>query len=189
MNEIIKDLPFYEQSGGGVTFSGGEPFYQADFLLEMLERCKNEYIHTAIDTSGYCETKTILKAAEITDCFLYDLKFFDTKKHQKYCGVSNELILKNLKSLSQTKTKLLIRIPIIPSINTDVEEMTGIFNFIKDFDNIKTVHFLPYHNIQSEKYLKMNRLYELSDIINNEITVMPKITNLFASRFLVKKGG
>ena len=87
MKEINKDLLFYEQSGGGVTFSGGEPLFQAEFLLEALAQCRKDYINTAIDTSGYCDTESLLKAAALANYILYDIKFIDSEKHEKYCGV------------------------------------------------------------------------------------------------------
>jgi len=108
--EINKDRAFYEQSQGGVTFSGGEPFFQGDFLLNMLARCKEDYINTAIDTSGYCSTEILLKAAELANYILYDIKFIDPMKHEKYCGVPNKLILENLNHLKHAKTRLLIKI-------------------------------------------------------------------------------
>jgi pyruvate formate lyase activating enzyme len=189
MKEIKKDLPFYEESGGGVTFSGGEPLYQADFLLKILTKCKEEYIKTAIDTSGYCETEALLKAAELSEYILYDIKFFDSKKHEKYCGLPNELILGNLALLAETKTKLLIRIPVIPGINDNMTEMTGIFEFIKNFKNIEIVHLLPYHNIHSEKYKRLGMSYELPEISGNESPNLPEIKNLFSAVFAVKIGG
>ena len=189
MNEIKKDNLFYEQSGGGITFSGGEPLLQPEFLLDVLAGCKKEYINTAIDTCGFCETEIIKKAAEITDCFLYDIKFIDPHKHKDYCGVSNELILKNLKYLCETKVKLYIRIPVIPSINDDLPEMTGIFNFIKDFPNIETVHFLPYHNIHSDKYKRLGKKYGLPEISGGESPNMKAILNIFNGRFKTKIGG
>ena len=189
LKEINKDTLFYEQSSGGVTFSGGEPFSQADFLMEVLTCCKKDYIHTAIDTCGFCETETILKAAEITGCFLYDIKFIDGQKHKDYCGVSNDLILKNLKSLSGTKTKLLIRIPVIPLINDSLREMTDIFNFINDFPNIETVNLLPYHNIHSDKYSRLGKQYELSDISGNESPNINDIKKIFSGRFSTRIGG
>ena len=189
MQEIRKDVLFFEQSQGGVTFSGGEPFLQADFLLDILKRCKNDYIHTAIDTCGYCDTKVLLEASEITDCFLYDIKFIDSKKHEKYCGASNDLILENLKILSDTKTKLYIRIPVIPTINDNLAEMIAIFEFIKDFNNIEIVHLLPYHNIQSDKYKNLRIEYELSEIPGNESPNMPEIEKIFKGRFKTKIGG
>jgi pyruvate formate lyase activating enzyme len=189
MKEINKDSPFYEESGGGVTFSGGEPFYQADFLLELLSQCRENYVNTAIDTSGCCNTTILLNAAAITNYFLYDIKFIDSKKHEKYCGAANELILENLKNLEETKTKLLIRIPVIPGINDDMEEMTGIFEFIKDMKNIEAVHLLPYHNIHIEKYKRLGKQYELVEIPNDESPNMKRINDLFSNKFMTKVGG
>ena len=189
MNEIRKDLLFYEQSGGGVTFSGGEPLYHAEFLLEALTQCDKDYINTAIDTSGCCDTCTMLKAAETANYFLYDIKFADSKKHEKYCGMPNYLILENLKQLAETKTKILIRIPIIPGINDDIPEMAGIFEIIKDFRNIEIVHLLPYHNIQTDKYRKIGKEYELPEISGEESPNMNEIRDLFNTKFRTKVGG
>jgi len=188
MKEIIKDVPFYEQSGGGVTFSGGEPFVYADFLLEILTRCKKECIHTVIDTSGFCDTEVLLKAAKIADCFLYDVKFFNREKHEKYCGASNEQILENLKCLSREKTKILIRIPVIPAVNDDLAEMTAIYNFIKDLGNIEIVHLLPYHDIHGDKYRRLEMQYELSGI-PKESQNMNEIEGIFKSKFRTRVGG
>jgi pyruvate formate lyase activating enzyme len=189
MKELNKDLLFYEQSNGGVTFSGGEPFYQAEFLLEALKACKEDHINTAIDTSGFCDAEAILKAAEIANYFLYDIKFIDNEKHEKYCGGSNEIVLKNLECISQTKTKILIRIPVIPSINDDLYEMTGIFEFIKDIKNIEVVHLLPYHNIQADKYNRIGKKYELPEISSDESPNMNEIKRLFSAKFRIKAGG
>ena len=189
MEEIKKDLLFYEQSGGGVTFSGGEPFYQADFLLEALAQCRKEYMNTAIDTSGYCDTIDMLKAAEITNYFLYDFKFMDTAKHQEYCGVPNDLILKNLVCLAGTKARILLRIPVIPGINDDMKEMSGIFEFIKNLKNIEMVHLLPYHNIQANKYKKIGKEYMLPHITNEESPNISGINDLFSARFRTRIGG
>ena len=189
MNEIRKDALFYEQSGGGVTFSGGEPFCQPDFLLETLEQCRDDFINTAVDTSGFCDTRLILRAAEIAGCFLYDIKFMDSVKHEKYCGVPNGLILENLKNLANTKTKLLIRIPVVPGINDDMNEMRLIFNFIKNYQNITAVHLLPYHNLQAHKYKKIGKHYELENISGSESPNMNEIHKLFGGKFAVKIGG
>jgi len=189
MEELKKDMLFYEQSGGGVTFSGGEPLFQAEFLIEALAQCRKEYINTAIDTSGFCDTASLLKAAELADYFLYDLKFIDSGKHEKYCGAPNEIILSNLKNLAGTKTKLLRRIPVIPWINDDMKEMTGIFEFMDGIQNIESVHLLPYHNIQADKYKKLGKQYELQEIPGSESPNMDKLKELFESRFQTKVGG
>jgi pyruvate formate lyase activating enzyme len=189
MEEINKDRLFYEQSGGGVTFSGGEPLFQADFLLEALTRCNEDYINSAVDTSGFCGTETIVRAAEMADYFLYDIKFMDSEKHEKYCGAPNDLVLKNLKRLADTKTKLLLRIPVIPSINDDTREMRAIYDFIREFKNIAAVHLLPYHNIQAGKYERIGKEYELSGIPGNESPNMDDIKKIFNNRFMTKVGG
>jgi len=189
MREIHKDMIFYEQSGGGVTFSGGEPLYQTEFLLEVLARCREEYINTEIDTSGCCETPVLLEAAKAAQYILYDIKFMDSKKHEYYCGIPNDLVLKNLECLAGTKTKLLIRLPVIPTINDNMPEMTAIFNFIRDFPNIETVHLLPYHNIQADKYKRVGKAYELSGIPGDESPNMDAIKTLFGARFKTKTGG
>ena len=189
MTEINKDLLFYEQSGGGLTFSGGEPFYQKEFLLEVLAQCGKDYINTAIDTSGYCDTQALLEAAETAGYFLYDIKFMDSAKHEKFCGAPNDIILKNLECLAGTKTKILLRIPVIPAINDDMAEMKAIFEFVKNFRNIETVHLLPYHNIQTGKYDKIERQYELSEISGDESPNMDEIKSLFGTRFRTKVGG
>ena len=189
MKEVKKDLLFYEQSGGGVTFSGGEPFYQASFLLEALRACKDEYINTAIDTSGYCDGAALLEAAETANYFLYDIKFIDSEKHKKYCKAPNAPILENLERLAGTKTRLIIRIPVIPTVNDDMPEMTAVFEFIKAFKNIQAVHLLPYHNIQTDKYKRIGKQYELSEISSDESPNMEAIKSLFATKFQVKIGG
>jgi len=189
MKEINKDRLFYEQSGGGVTFSGGEPFYQEKFLLSILDCCREDYINTAIDTAGFCDTAVIMKAAETAEYFLYDLKFIDNEKHEKYCGVPNEIILTNLECLAGTKTKLILRIPVIPAINDDIPEMTAIFDFVKGFKNITAVHLLPYHNIQTEKYKKLGKLYGLIGLSSDESPNMGIIKNMFAAKFQTRIGG
>lgn len=190
MSEIKKDLLFYEQSGGGVTFSGGEPLYQPDFLLSMLEKCEDEYIHTAVDTSGFCERNIIVKAAERAKLMLFDVKFFDEEKHIEYCGVSNKIILENLKALSETKVKINIRIPVIPSVNNDIREMRNICEYIKGYRNIVNVNLLPYHNLQSEKYKRLNMKYKMPEIPIGEICNIYDIKNIFESyNFKTKIGG
>jgi len=194
MKEIKKDLPFYEQSSGGVTFSGGEPLNQADFLLALLDQCRNEYINTAIDTSGYCNTEALLKAAETANFFLYDVKFANSEKHKKYCGVPNDLVLKNLKLISETEARVLLRIPVIPTINDDIPEMAQIFEHVKNMRNIESVHLLPYHNIHSEKYKRLGMKYELCSENGLEISAdnspnINAICDLFAAKFRTKIGG
>ncbi len=151
-NEIIKDKAFYENSGGGVTFSGGECMLQIDFLLEILKRCKENGIHTAIDTAGHISWGNFEKVLPFTDLFLYDIKIFDSEKHKKYTGVGNELILDNLKRLFEIGAKIWIRIPVIPTVNDNKEEMQKIKAFIDNCGVAERVELLPYHKMGENKY-------------------------------------
>ena len=189
MKEIQKDRLFYDESGGGVTFSGGEPLYQADFLLSILNECRKEYINTAIDTSGFAETDILLKAAALANYILFDIKFFDSNKHQKYCGAPNDLVLTNLNALREVKTRLIIRIPLIPGINDDINEMKEIFNLLSGFNNIDAVHFLPYHNIHTEKYKKIGIEYKFSDVSAEISTNKDEINKIFNEKYKTKYGG
>ena len=119
LSEIEKDVVFYDQSEGGVTFSGGEPFLQYEFLIEILKSCKENNIHTAVDTSGYTTPDSMKEAGAFTDLFLYDLKTLDTVRHQMFTGVSNAIIIENLIHLLDRKKNVIIRIPIIPDLNDD----------------------------------------------------------------------
>jgi len=164
MHIIRKDVPFFDTSGGGVTFSGGEPLMQAEFLLEMLDACGQEDIHRALDTTGYTDPDTLKRVAHHTDLFLFDLKFMDPEKHRHYTGVSNEQILKNLEALACNKNRIIIRIPLIPGINDDEDNINSFAAFIAHLPQIKTVHILPYHDFQKSKYDKFSMNYKARDV-------------------------
>ena len=151
-DEIIKDKAFYENSSGGVTFSGGECMLQMDFLIEILKKCKENGIHTAVDTAGHIPFESFEKILPYTDLFLYDIKMFDSQKHKKYTGVGNELILENLKKLFKSKAKIWIRIPIISDINDSVEEMQKIKDFLDENGKPEKIELLPYHAMGENKY-------------------------------------
>lgn len=153
--EIEKDKRFFETSKGGVTFSGGECMLQIDFLKEILKKCKENNIHTAVDTAGYIPWKNFEKIIPYTDLFLYDIKAFNNDIHKNFTGVSNELILGNLKKLLQNNCNLQIRIPIISKVNDDINEMQKIKDFINPFENIK-IELLPYHKMGEHKYNALN---------------------------------
>lgn len=148
--EVIKDKAFYENSGGGVTFSGGECMLQIDFLCEILKKCKENGIHTAVDTAGHIPFESFEKILPYTDLFLYDIKVFDNEKHKKYIGVGNERILQNLKKLFNLGAKVWVRIPIIVGVNDNIEEMQKIKEFLGG--NAKKVELLPYHPMGENKY-------------------------------------
>ena len=152
LKEVLKDKAFYETSGGGVTFSGGECMLQIDFLVEILKQCKENGIHTAVDTAGHIPFESFEKILPYTDLFLYDIKIFDSQKHKQYVGVSNELILENLKKLFERKAKLWIRIPIIPDVNDSMEEIQKIKDFLKTIGTPEKIELLPYHAMGENKY-------------------------------------
>lgn len=162
--QIDKDSIFYDESGGGVTFSGGEPLSQSEFLLELLTQCKKREYHIAVDTSGYGATETIKEVSSLTDLFLYDLKLMDDDKHIKYTGVSNKLILENLKIISQLGKRIYIRIPLIPGVNDDESNIRATAKVIQETAGIEQVNVLPYHNIAVDKYNRLGKPNSLRSI-------------------------
>ncbi len=154
MSEINKDKVFYENSGGGVTFSGGECMLQVDALLELLMACRKENIHTAVDTAGNVPFESFEKIMPYTDLFLYDIKIIEKEKHKKYTGVDNTQILENLKELLQLKKSVWIRIPVIKGINDSVDEMLLIKRFLSPY-RVERIELIPYHRLGESKYEAM----------------------------------
>ena len=157
LNTILKDKAFYENSGGGVTFSGGECMLQIDFLTEVLKACKENGIYTAVDTAGHVPYEHFEKILPYTDLFLYDVKCFDGEKHRQYTGVGNELILENLKKLLATDIPVWVRIPIIPTVNDTVEEMQSIKGYIYSCGKPQNIELLPYHAMGEHKYAAIGK--------------------------------
>jgi pyruvate formate lyase activating enzyme len=163
MCEIAKDKIFYEESGGGVTFSGGEPLLQISALEKLLKDSKSIGLHTTVDTSGYAPWSSFERIYDHVDLFLFDLKHMDDLQHQFYTGVSNALILENLKRLVERGAKLWIRIPIIPSVNDDDTHIEALGKFLSSL-NIQNVFILPYHEIAAIKYERLGRPYLLKGV-------------------------
>jgi len=156
-NEVISDKSFYDTSGGGVTFSGGECMLQIDFLCEILKKCKENGIHTAVDTAGYVPFESFEKVLPYTDLFLYDIKCYDSENHKKYIGVDNSLILENLKKLFKAKAKIWIRIPVISGVNDNTTEMKAIKDYVYSVGLPEKVELLPYHSMGENKYHALNK--------------------------------
>ncbi len=156
LDEIVTDEIFYDQSGGGVTFSGGEPMMQIDFLCELLGWCRERGIHTAIDTSGYADPEDFEKVYPLTDLFLYDLKLIDNNAHLQYTGVSNELILSNLNMLSSRNGKVQIRVPLVPGITDTEANLRAISTAVSSLGNIHEISLLPYNQMGEDKYQRFN---------------------------------
>mgnify|MGYP001031050000 CR=1 FL=1 len=163
MEEVQKDIVFYEESGGGVTFSGGEPLLQPDFLEVLLGKCKEKEIHTAVDTTGFAKSEDLLRTAPKTDLFLYDLKLMDELEHRKYTGVSNEPILKNLSALSRCHGNIIIRIPVIPGVNDGEENLMRTAGFVSGLNGVREIDLLPYHKAGAGKYQRLEMTYALPE--------------------------
>ncbi len=190
MQEIEKDVIYYDQSGGGVTFSGGEPLQQVDFLCDLLKKAKAHEIHTAVDTSGLAPWSSLEKILPYTDLFLYDLKIIDDEAHKKFTGVSNRVILQNLRQLASTQAKIRVRIPIIPQINDNEENLNAIIVFLANLAQIREVDLLPYHNIATDKYHRMAHDYALRNVKTPSDERMKELAEIFEKEgFSVKIGG
>ena len=155
--EVIKDKLFYDNSGGGVTFSGGECMLQIDFLEEILKKCRAAGIHTAVDTAGHVPFELFERILPYTDLFLYDFKCFDGDRHKEYTGVDNALILENLARLLELGHPIWVRIPVIPEVNGRVEEMERIRAFLTSHGRPENVELLPYHSMGEYKYAAIGR--------------------------------
>jgi pyruvate formate lyase activating enzyme len=191
MDKILKDRIFMEESGGGVTFSGGEPTMQPDFLLQMLRTCKEESLHTAVDTCGYASMHTFTTIIPYTDLFLFDLKHFNNDEHLAATGKSNGVILKNLEFLLQTGKKVQVRIPIIPGFNFNEADLTTMVALLKSMSGkIEQVDLLPYHTIAQNKYKRFginNRMAGIKGLNKEDLTTAKKIFE--GEGFKVKIGG
>ena len=190
IDEIDKDILFFEESGGGVTFSGGEPLMQVDFLVELLRKSKELGIHTTIDTCGYAGFDSFQKVIPFTDLFLYDLKLMDENVHIHYTGVSNKLINENFIKLNKENIQMRIRIPLIPDVTDTVDNLLDLINFIKHNSNIKEVDLLPFNILCTDKYKKMAIDNKFLGVKQQSKKTLEKISNLFIKNgFDVSIGG
>lgn len=164
MTEIEKDLIFYDESGGGVTFSGGEALMQPEFLLEILKECRKKEIHTAIETCGFVKLDVLAGLYDYVDLFLFDLKHLDSRKHGELTGVPNELILANLTWLAENHPHVILRLAVIPGLNDDEAGLEKLGELAKSLKSIQEVHCLPYHQAGVEKYRRLGLEYPLFDL-------------------------
>jgi pyruvate formate lyase activating enzyme len=157
MEEILKDRAFYEESGGGVTFSGGEPLMQLNFLEVLLRCCRSRNLHTAVDTSGAVPYNDIDRIRSHVDLFLYDLKCLDDEVHERLTGVSNRRILDNLRKLAGAGQKMIIRLPLIPGVNDDDKSVRDLGLFVSSLPGSPELEILPFHDTAREKYRLLGR--------------------------------
>ncbi|MCS7136644.1 MAG: glycyl-radical enzyme activating protein [Aigarchaeota archaeon] len=162
VREIEKDVLLYDRSGGGVTFSGGEPLFQPLFLKEVLKECKNRGIHVALDTTGYAPPEIFRSFIDIVDLFLYDIKLLDDKEHIKYTGVSNEPIKKNLMTIVERGkgNAVILRFPVIPGITDTEKNLNELLVFLSELKGIDEIDILPFHDV-NEKYERLGIEYKM----------------------------
>ncbi|MBQ7924001.1 MAG: glycyl-radical enzyme activating protein [Clostridia bacterium] len=164
MPEILADVNYYRRSGGGVTLSGGEILAQHAFARDLLRACKENGLHTAVESTGYAEFEKIQEILPYLDLYLMDIKHMDSAKHKEYTRAGNELILENAKKIAQSGVELIIRTPVVPTFNDTAEEICAISKFAATLPGVKEHHLLPYHRLGQDKYTGLERNYSLKDI-------------------------
>jgi pyruvate formate lyase activating enzyme len=164
LREIERDLVFFDESGGGVTFTGGEPFGQPELLEALLHACRERRIHTTIETCGAAARETVLRLGGLADLILYDLKILDPSRHRQYTGASNRHILENLEALVAAGRPLTVRLPIVPGINDGRADVRAACDYLAKL-NLTRVDLLPYHRAGAEKYRRLGREYRLEQTL------------------------
>ena len=187
---IENERPFFDQSGGGVTFSGGEPLLYPEFLTEILDACGQLNIHRTIDTAGLAKTQTLLEVAKRTDLFLYDLKLMDSERHKQWTGVGNRRILQNLKALAKTGAEIQIRIPLINGVNSDEKNIEATAVFVASLCGPrKAISLLPYHNLAGGKSAKLGQEYDPGPMSEPDEKELARVITQFAAHGLTATAG
>lgn len=189
LKEVLKDKPFYDQSNGGITLSGGEPLMQGEFAYALASLSKQNGLHVCVETSGYCAKDTLLRIMPYVDLFLYDYKHYDTEKHRAYTGVGNDRILENLHLISDAGKQIVLRCPIIPSCNDTEAHYRAIADVANKLNGVKEIHIEPYHPFGLSKYRSIGQeaAYINEEVMGKNETEQVKqfISALTAKRVLV----
>jgi len=163
LDHALQLLPFFDRSGGGVTLTGGEPTYQVEFSSAVLQLCRKEGIHTAVETCGYTRWENLERFIPVTDLFLYDLKHIDEEKHLRYTGASNVVILDNLRRLVSGGSEVILRLPLIPGHNDSPGYITEVARTASEI-GVRRVSLLPFNPASAGKYSWLHRAYPLGDV-------------------------
>lgn len=182
--EVEKDLIFYDTSGGGVTFSGGEPLVQHGFLAEALAACRQRGIHTALDTTGYAPREVLMGLTPEVDLFLYDLKLMDDDRHRRCTGVSNRLILENLAWVAAHGRALVVRVPLVPGLTDDEANLRAAADFLARRARPQRVDVLPFHRLHHDKFRRLGRPDPLADTPPPTAEAVEAACAVFAARGL-----
>jgi pyruvate formate lyase activating enzyme len=162
--EVLKDRVFYEDSGGGATFSGGEPLLQPQFLTGLLNACRGAGLHTVLDTCGFAPWDDLAAVAPLTDLFLYDVKGVDEQEHTQHTGVSSGLILDNLRALGGIHGHIWLRVPLLPGINDDEGQLEAVARLAASMPAVRRVNLLPYHATGVHKFRQVGKAYRLEGL-------------------------
>ncbi len=181
ITDILKDRPYFRRSGGGITLSGGETLLQSEFALALFKAAKENGISTAIESTGFAKYEIIEKLLPYIDVFLMDIKHTNSQKHREFTTQPNELILENARKIAKNANELIIRVPVIPTFNDTVEEITDIAEFTKSLGSVNELHLLPYHRLGEDKYTYLGRNYELRHITTPSDDTMQKLKNAVES--------
>jgi len=189
MKEILKDQIFFDESGGGITVSGGEPLMQPAFVEALLAECKARRIRTALDTCGWADSEVLCRVSEYVDLFLYDLKLMDCERHRHFTGVPNDLILRNLRLLAERGSAVIVRIPVIPEINDDTTNIDAVCDFLSPL-SLRKIDLLPYHRIGTDKYRRLHLCNQMEGVSPPNAEQMEKVAaRLKGAGFCVRIGG
>lgn len=173
---VMRDIKFYEHTGGGVTLSGGEVLMHTEFAARLLRRLKEVHVHTTIETCGYAPWENVRKVVEYTDLVLFDIKHCDEAIHKKFTGKSNQLILENLKNISGMGKEIIARIPLIPSVNDSLNVLSEIVRIAADAQ-AKELHILPFHQIGMSKWDAADKEYTFRDVRKPETAEVEELTS------------
>ena len=182
MEEIERDVIFYDESGGGATFSGGEPLMQPEFLAALLDACRARDIRTAVDTCGCAPPEVIDALQGRADLFLYDLKVLDSARHERFTGQPSARIMENLVRLSAGGADVVVRVPLLPGINDDAENARAIGEFVGGLPRAHPVDLLPYHGMGAEKYRRLGRVVEHAAVKPPSRETIARVAGILASR-------
>jgi len=190
LREIEKDVIFYDESGGGVTFSGGEPLMQPEFLCRLLHQCSQRDIHTAVDTTGFAGRPVIEDVMKYADLFLYDLKCIDNADHELYTGVPVKPVLENLGIIARAGKDIIIRVPVIPGITDTENNIHGIISVMQGLPGLTRVDLLPFNHFGFSKYKRIGAENVMESYPRLQASDLEPLKNKFEENgFSVRIGG
>ncbi|MBP3918727.1 MAG: glycyl-radical enzyme activating protein [Clostridia bacterium] len=181
IEEVLKDMPYYRRSGGGVTLSGGETLCQPEFARALLYACHENGMNTAVETTLCAEWDVIAPFLPLVDTFLVDIKHMDSAKHKEFTTQPNELILANVRRLAKANANIIVRVPVIPTFNDTPEELHAIASFAYEELGVSEMHILPYHRLGYDKYVGLGRAYPMGELPSPDKDKMEMLRRICAS--------